>query len=207
MGAMALAITLVIRLYDNGALNEVDRAAAIASTSEILSASNIPTTWPECPPRRPGPTDRRPGPSDPALLICDRPMAATELAVRIVRGTTAPFKGDLPLGYSLIDMQQRRGALATIYLDRVEWIAADAGIDSRIVLGRAIAHEIGHLLLGTTEHSPRGLMREVWSRRTLERNSTADWQFSAAETATLQRVMLRALEGETWALTYHDGGF
>jgi hypothetical protein len=189
MATLGLAIALVIRLYDNGALGETDRAAAIATASEILGASNIPTSWPDC------------------TLVCQRPMDATEVAVRIVRGRTAPFKGDLPLGYSLIDTQQRRGALATIYLDRVEWIAADAGIDPRVVLGRAIAHEIGHLLLGTNEHSPRGLMREVWSRRTLERNAADDWHFSAAETATLQRVMLRALEGEKWALTYRDGGF
>ena len=56
------------------------------------------------------------------------------------------------------------GVLATIYFDRVMWLAHEAGTDSRVLLGRAIAHELGHLLLATTTHGPVGLMRAHWSQ-------------------------------------------
>jgi len=39
-----------------------------------------------------------------------------------------------------------------------EWPAAIAGHLIPRVMGRALAHEIGHYLLGTREHAPRGLM-------------------------------------------------
>ena len=40
-------------------------------------------------------------------------------------------------------------------------VAAQAEADPSLVLGRAIAHELGHLLIGTTRHSTHGLMRAL----------------------------------------------
>ena len=209
MGTLGLALSLIVRLYDNGTLSDVDRDVAVTTASEILLASNIPTTWPECrprPPRPPSPPSATPEPSAaPAALACERPMHPSEIAVRIVRGTSGPshprtvapsHSRDLSLGYSLVEPGKDSGALATIYLDRVEWVAWNSGADPRIVLGRAIAHEIGHLLLGTNKHADAGLMRALWSRQTLERDHATDWLFTIAE----GEAMLRALARRTPAL-------
>jgi hypothetical protein len=37
-----------------------------------------------------------------------------------------------------------------------------------ITLGDLIAHELGHLLLGTSEHSVAGIMRARWQARELQ---------------------------------------
>ena len=88
----------------------------------------------------------------------------------------------------------RSGALATIYIDRVTWLADSAGVDARLVLGRAIAHELGHLLLGTNAHSDAGLMRAVWSCDALQRNTTVDWLFAPADASAMrQAVHLRSV--------------
>ena len=115
--------------------------------------------------------------------------------MRVVRLTTdAEYRGELPLGYSLIDTATRSGALATIYVDRVAWLADAAGVDTRMLLGRAIAHELGHLLLGTNAHSETGLMRAVWSCDALRRNAALDWRFAPADTSAMrQAVHLRAV--------------
>ena len=63
-------------------------------------------------------------------------------------------------------MRERTGVLATIFVDSVELIASLSEIDATLLLGRAIAHELGHLLLGTNAHSVRGLMRAGGHRRT-----------------------------------------
>lgn len=202
MGTLGLAITLVVRLYDNGTLADADRAVAIDTAATILLASNIPTSWPGCQPPSAGrvlPFGSGSGDGseeqDPSYVIpfgCNRPMGPGELAVRLVRGTTPRHtRGDLPLGYSLVDTARGGGALATIYLDRVEWIAGTTGVDVRVILGRAIAHEIGHLVLGTNAHGEHGLMRAVWSRRTLERNAPGDWLFTPQESADLHRALGR----------------
>ena len=73
----------------------------------------------------------------------------------------------------MLDTASGHGVLATIYIDRVEWLAHEAGADSRALLGRAIAHELGHLLLATTTHGPAGLMRAFWSQDEVRRGQPA----------------------------------
>jgi hypothetical protein len=80
--------------------------------------------------------------------------------------------------------------LATIYIDRVEWLAHEAGGDSRALLGRAIAHELGHLLLASTSHGPIGLMRALWSQDEVRRGLVRDWTFAPTD---LQAIRSRAL--------------
>lgn len=77
--------------------------------------------------------------------------------------------------------------LATIYLDRVARVAATAGVDTGILLGRAIAHDIGHLLLGSLRHGDAGLMQALWSRQMLERNTPDDWNFTSGKSRALRR--------------------
>jgi hypothetical protein len=64
------------------------------------------------------------------------------------------------LGYSLPDA--RFGSHALIFCNRVERVSASGGIDLATILGHAIAHEIGHVLLGSPEHSAVGIMKARW---------------------------------------------
>jgi hypothetical protein len=85
------------------------------------------------------------------------------------------------LGFAAVDVDQKAGTLATIYVDRVDTFAYCAGVDKGTLLGRAIAHEIGHLMLGTTTHAEHGLMRATWKSDELHRDMPLDWMFSQAE--------------------------
>jgi len=128
-------------------------------------------------------------------------MAPGELAIRIVRSLAPlPVRGALPLGDAMLDRHTGTGVLATIYVDRVEWLARQAGADSRALLGRAIAHELGHLLLATTSHGPVGLMRATWSEDEVRRGRRRDWTFAPREIAAIhRRAEARELEARrTW---------
>jgi hypothetical protein len=74
----------------------------------------------------------------------------------------------------------------TVYCDRTKSVARAAGVDERRVLGYAIAHELGHLLLDTPGHSASGLMRAWWSAAELRRNTSADWGFDATAAGTVR---------------------
>jgi hypothetical protein len=76
--------------------------------------------------------------------------------------------------------------LATIYLDRVEWMAQQTGIDPRALLGWAIAHELGHLLMATSAHAANGLMRPIWLQSEIRRRHNADWTFRPTEIAAIR---------------------
>jgi hypothetical protein len=54
------------------------------------------------------------------------------------------------------------GTYASVFLSRVKDAAAEANVPRDIVLAYAIAHEVGHLLLGANAHTPQGLMKATW---------------------------------------------
>jgi hypothetical protein len=191
MTSLIVAVTLVVRLYDTSTMSDLERTEAVNVATGILLAANIPTTWPDCRPGKPKPV--------PHAFACARPVAPGELSVRILRGTAVRDAADrLPLGYSLVDRERGGGTLATVYLDRVERVASSSRSAAPVLLGRAIAHEVGHLLLGTGSHGARGLMREWWSHGSLRQSAAEDWLFTPEQSAALQRAIGAAEQGD-WA--------
>jgi hypothetical protein len=91
------------------------------------------------------------------------------------------------LGEAFIDTRERTGVLATVFVDRVEWIAGLSETDAALLLGRAIAHEIGHLLLGTNAHSVSGLMRAQWTPADIRRHASTEWELTRENAAAIWR--------------------
>jgi hypothetical protein len=56
------------------------------------------------------------------------------------------------------------------------------------LLGYAIAHEIGHLLLGTTDHTRVGLMRGRWTHES-GADKPAQWVFSSAQAISMRNTL------------------
>ena len=170
-GAVTARTTVVVRVYDlNGVMAGTSRQA-LDQARRTLAAS-IDVIWRMCP-------------TSPS---CDAPLASGELAIRIVRSPLPERPtGMVSLGDATMDRPSGVGVLATIYFDRVIRLAEAAGTDSRVLLGRAIAHELGHLLLATTTHGPVGLMRAHWSQEEVRRGQPRDWSFAPSELAAMRR--------------------
>ncbi|HEX2523775.1 MAG TPA: hypothetical protein VHP35_16760, partial [Terriglobia bacterium] len=99
---------------------------------------------------------------------------------RLFPNTRFPF-GPSHLGYAATS--EEGGVLATIFFHRVE---APAWGDPSFALGSAIAHELGHLLLGNGRgnggpHSASGLMRAHWQRDDLKRKTRETMQFRSED--------------------------
>ena len=88
------------------------------------------------------------------------------------------------------------GEMATVFHEQVRSVARRSGVDNAELLGRALAHEIGHLLLRARAHSPTGLMRGVWSMEELTLNRREDWLFAPADRERLQRHAATAVAPE-----------
>ena len=73
-----------------------------------------------------------------------------------------------------------------MFYHRVQEIA-EAGLASQPqILGHALAHEIGHLLLGSNSHSPTGLMRAHWGQSDLKKASLELLRFSRDEVGRIR---------------------
>ena len=175
-GAVTGWTDVVVRLYDANSVVRGTNGAALDLAAKALSGASIDIVWRVCPNVR------------PIAAPCDLPLGPDELAIRIVRSEVPDgYRGLLPLGDALVDTRSATAVLATIYFDRVRWLASQAGTDVQTLLGRAIAHELGHLLLATNTHGPVGLMRASWSRDEVRRGSTRDWSFMPSELASMRR--------------------
>ena len=171
---------LLVRVYDGAGIPASVRKRAFARAGEILSRVELDVAWLECPP----------GGFGWWGASCSAPPERGELIVRLVRASAdARRRYPHALGFSMVDTQTGAGTLATVFTDRVDLIAHRARIDRGSVLGPAIAHEIGHLMLGTNQHSATGLMRERWTSAEFERDQPQDWQFTAVERAALQATV------------------
>jgi hypothetical protein len=169
--------TITVRVYDSASVLARDRTAALKTAGAILARADLDATWIVC---TPAVRDKRQQPG------CDAAPASHELVVRLTQSSPSAEDGNSrAFGNTLIDATTATGTLSTVFIDRVDWLASTGKAARGEVLGRAIAHEIGHQLLGSNDHSPRGLMRETWTPEELTRNRADDWQFSIAQRAAL----------------------
>jgi hypothetical protein len=163
---------VTVRVYETAQLDPSVKTAALNLARTTLAAAAVDVSWKPC------------GPGAGATL-CDRPSAG-ELVLRIVRSIVRYDRRSLPLGDALVDTASADAILATVYLDRVVRVAKAARMDTRTLLGYAIAHELGHLLLASSSHNTRGLMRPIWRDEELRSARSADWSFTAQEIAAIR---------------------
>jgi hypothetical protein len=86
--------------------------------------------------------------------------ARRDIALEILKTAPPGYKASI-LGYA--QPLASAGLNVRVFNDRIRWTAADRNLPYAIVLAHVIAHEIGHVLLRTSEHSSGGLMSAVWS--------------------------------------------
>ena len=63
-----------------------------------------------------------------------------------------------------VALRTAEGATARIFLKQVDNFSRMHRVELRMMLAYVIAHEVGHLLLPGTPHSPTGLMRADWDK-------------------------------------------
>jgi hypothetical protein len=174
--------SLLVRIYDNAGVLANELAAALRTTHEILRRADLGVDWVQCRARRDG----------PVAAVCDQPLSSGDVVVRLIEGADKENSERRALGYSLFDANGVSG-FATVYVDRVDWLARRAQYPRAPLLGRAIAHEIGHLLLRSNAHSESGLMREVWTAEQVVRNRREDWTFSSDQNGDLRNARYAAM--------------
>jgi hypothetical protein len=174
---------VVIRLYDMVTTDARSRAAAMHAASDAIASAGITVTWRDC---------SRGGAAHPCRTVRN----AGDLVVRIVptNKADAPESTTTQLGFAPIDPSGGATVIATVYYDVVQGAARRTGLGSSELLGRAIAHEVGHLLLRAPGHGHSGLMRPLWTDEELMQNRPGDWTFSEADRRQVQAV---ARESET----------
>jgi hypothetical protein len=169
---------VTIRVYDQYGVSLERLQTATRIAGRVLRGADLEAIWRLC---------GRKGGSSTHPDECRDLLTPTEIVMRVSsapRGVEPGAGRSIQLGYSYVDAVSRTGTLATIFADRINQ-AAPTGIDRATLLGWAMAHEVGHLLMGTTTHASRGLMQAQWPGTRFERQQA--WSLSRSEARQLSR--------------------
>jgi hypothetical protein len=110
------------------------------------------------------------------------------LVVRIGRGMARSVPS-VALGVSFPHAQY--GVSATIFQERIENLCRTNGQDFAVILGHAIAHELGHVALASHGHAPVGIMRAAWGRADFDQASTGHLGFTAQQEREIRDYVSR----------------
>ena len=170
------------RVYSTGGISGDALRVAFDVARAAFAAAAVEINWKIC-----------------GLADCNTPPLPKEILIRFMQSRGRHIDTRC-LGEALIDKQKGMGVLATVYVDRVRHLARNLEIDHSILLGRTMAHEIGHLLLATSTHGTSGLMREVWSREELLGDQADHWVLQPFEVAAIRKRLAPSRAGEQHAV-------
>ena len=162
---------LVVRVYVYTGVPARIMAEAQNEVVYIFGRAGINIMWQECQ----SSSGRR---EEPA---CKAEMGNGEVMVRIVE--KSPFItafGNEPLGFAIPPFR------TTIYHRAITEVCKSVNVEQGQILGLAIAHELGHLLLGPRSHSPVGTMRATWDREDFQAAKQRRLRFTAGEARRLR---------------------
>jgi hypothetical protein len=163
-------VALTVRLYNTAGIPTSELLAARAAAESILRDISPDVVFRHCGP-------------------CADSLKPSEVVVRIINAPAfnASLHADA-YGVTYVVRETNRGWLATVFPDRIGPAAARAGVERGTLLGLVMAHEVGHLLLGSRYHGDTGLMVAEWPDALLARKGE-QWRFSMFEAAAMRRVL------------------
>ncbi len=182
-------LRLAVRVYNYAQVSSVRLRDAEEEAARVLRRAGIETNWLDCP------LDSA---AFKTLPGCQQDLSPTDLVLRILPQAMAermPFHHS-KVGFAFVTKKGPRGSMLGVFYDRIRKQARGDEAATSLALGRAVAHEIGHMLLRTDAHSSRGIMRGDWQGRDF-RNPTALLAFTSEQAELIRAEVLARME-EQW---------
>jgi hypothetical protein len=166
-------LMLTVRVYNYAQSPSTLLVEAEHEASRILGEAGLKSVWLDCPLAPSADIPQSP---------CPEPIGAAEVRLRILSVPVRNGFHDTAFGFAIVP------ALASVYYESVLDFAKydQAVFEAPIVLGCVIAHEIGHLLLGSNNHSASGIMRARWERGDIQEALMGAMRFTPKQARLMQ---------------------
>jgi hypothetical protein len=175
-----------IHVYDYVQISPTILAQAEIEVSQIFGKAGVEILW----------LDNSPCAIDPqSLAECREPLGPADFSLRILSGVMAKRMDpdDGTLGFSLTCREGQAGCVANVFYQHVESLARAGNGAEWQILGHAMAHEMGHLLLRmkANSHSPTGIMRAKWGLRDFKEAAVGELLFTRAQATLIREEVVR----------------
>jgi hypothetical protein len=145
-GTKTASTTMRLLVYNNTQGSDAILAQAQLEAGRILGVAGVRAVWLDC--------LHRPSAADPPAA-CSKVRDSADVVVRVLPGQAPDRFADTVLGIAIPP------TLANVYYEHAAGVAKNEN-EVAVILGCAIAHEVGHLLLGSNSHSFAGIMHGEW---------------------------------------------
>jgi hypothetical protein len=173
--------TLTVLVYDTAQASPALLAAAEREAGRILGEAGVRVVWLDC-------LDRNS--SADAQELCHKAREPTDVVLRVLPGHIQGRLQDSLFGFVFPP------ALASVYYEYAGRLAS-SDREISIMLGCAIAHEVGHLLLGPNSHSGGGIMHGEWGPKEFRLALMGGLLFTSQQSKVIQAETRRRMSLHT----------
>jgi hypothetical protein len=182
-GGRQPGLELTLRVYNYAPAPHTVLGESERQLKSVFTRGGISTVWLDCfaDPKGSG-----------QASACSQPAGPTDVVVRLLNRSMSnrlTVEGE-PLGFAMPYSREELLNVVNILYDHIEQAAGNGGASAGQILGVAIAHEIGHLLLGPKAHAVAGIMRAQWGVEDLALASRGCLFFGRQEAKHIRAEML-----------------
>jgi len=186
-------VRITARIYNYARIPKplLDRAESEAST--IFRKAGIEVEWLDCPLTEA---------EMPLYPACHGDLGAADFVLNLLPESMAERAAlrDTTFGFAQLSSDGGRSYVASVFWDRITEAAQSGDLSAYQLLGHAVAHEIGHLLLGSMGHARTGLMRVNWGPPELNAMARKYLLFTPKQSERMRAEMLaRMRQEQLWA--------
>lgn len=172
------SLTFHVGVYNYAQAPPATLVGAEREAERILGVAGVRVIWQDCGTLVPANYSQSP---------CQKYRGPAYIELRILPQPLKEIFRDDPLGFAIAP------AMANVYYHKAMLFVGGegSGFAGQTILGCVIAHEIGHLLLGSNSHSDSGIMRAKWEREDMQPRSMGQRLFSFAQAKVIQAEVQR----------------
>ena len=161
----------VVSVFNDAEVDAVSLARGEGQAAKILRRAQVDLTFLEC---KHGGSARCLQPDD------------GHFSLRVVR-RSQNLRSEA-FGVAFLD-EVGHGTQADVFFDEVQRLSANTKVDVSELLGHVIAHELGHLILGSHAHSASGIMSPRWEASELNQLVKGNLLFNPEQGEVMQKRM------------------
>jgi hypothetical protein len=165
---------VIINVYNDAQVSEDTLVQAEQEATRVFRHAGIDNVWVEC---------KSSIPDRIHAAECESLGGPRHLALRIV--PWSPKLRDSVLGTAFLSAEGE-GTYSNVFYAAVQKLHNDCHVSLAGVLAHVMAHEVGHLLLGTNAHSPTGIMRPSWQGREFRSIVMGTLLFTSQQSGSMQ---------------------
>jgi hypothetical protein len=172
---------ITVTVYNRSNMRNPILAAGEGVAQRVLSHAGVESMWVNCPVRNTAVADAE----------CNQPRNPTRLILTVVPRWADRRVDPHSLGLAL-EVEHGFASYCYVFQERLDDLAAATHVSPALLLGHAMAHEIGHLLKGSGSHSPGGVMSDHWYANELRAAAMDTLNFTADDAALMKTRLAQA---------------